>query len=45
MFKKLDKDSDGRLRFAEFCDALTPLDTIYRDHLNNKRSNYEARTI
>jgi hypothetical protein len=45
LFRKLDKDSDGKLRFAEFCSLICPYDKIYKEHLNNKRSNYEAKDI
>jgi Ca2+-binding EF-hand superfamily protein len=36
LFKKLDKDNNGRLRFGEFSDAFTPIDKLYRDHLEKK---------
>jgi len=26
VFQRYDKDRDGRLRFAEFCDAFVPID-------------------
>lgn len=42
-FKKYDKNNDGKIRFSEFADALTPLDKIYKDHLERKRPNYDAR--
>ena len=42
-FKKYDKDSDGKLGFAEFSDAFYPIDKIYRDHLDKKRPNYDTR--
>lgn len=42
-FKRYDKNSDYKLRYLEFCDAFTPKDKIYADHLTNKRPNYEAR--
>lgn len=42
-FKRYDTNSDYRLRYLEFVDALTPKDKIYGDHLTNKRPNYEAK--
>ena len=43
-FKRYDLNSDGRIRFSEFAEAFSPKDKIYSDHLNNKRSNYSAKT-
>jgi Ca2+-binding EF-hand superfamily protein len=43
LFKRYDINNDGKIRFSEFADAFTPKDKIYADHLNNKRSNYQAR--
>jgi hypothetical protein len=31
------------MRFSEFSDALSPLDKIYKDHLEKKRPNYDVR--
>jgi hypothetical protein len=33
-FKRYDKDNDGRIRYSDFCDALTPHDLSYADMLN-----------
>jgi len=41
-FKKYDLDSDGKIKFSEFCDAFTPKDKTYSDHLNNKRVDYSS---
>jgi len=43
LFKSLDRDNDGKLRYSEFTEALTPFDRYYKDQLNNKRANYYAR--
>jgi len=29
--------------FSEFSDIFNPIDKIYRDHLEKKRPNYDAR--
>ena len=36
-------NSDGKITFSEFAEALSPKDRIYADNLMNKRSNYSAR--
>jgi len=28
-FKRYDQDQDGKMRFSEFCDAMTPIDPYY----------------
>lgn len=38
-FKRYDKNQDGRIRFSEFCDAFSPLDTYYGTVLNRRTSN------
>ena len=38
-FARYDKNSDGRIRFSEFCDAFTPLDVYYGTLLNRRTSN------
>ena len=43
LFKKLDKDNDGRLRYSEFADGFLPIDKTYSDHLINKRSNANVK--
>lgn len=35
-FSRYDKDRDGKLRFAEFCDAFTPIDRNYTLLLNQR---------
>ena len=44
IFRKIDKDGDGKIRYTEFADALTPIDKIYKEHLDKKRPNYDAKT-
>ena len=41
--KRYDTNQDGRLRFSEFADALTPKDRVYANMLNERRSNYNVR--
>ena len=37
-FHRYDKDRDGRIRFAEFCDAFVPLDHHYASMINARHS-------
>jgi hypothetical protein len=39
-YGRYDKDHDDRLRFSDFCDALTPKDIAYADILNNRTPYY-----
>ena len=38
-FKRYDKDMDNRLRFSEFSDAFSPIDSYYKQILNRRHSN------
>jgi len=38
-FTRYDKDRDGRLRFAEFCQAFVPIDRGYSQLLNNRQGS------
>ena len=35
-FQRYDKDRDGRLRFAEFCEAFVPHDPSYANVINSR---------
>ena len=37
--KRYDKNNDLRLRFSEFCDSFTPIDSYYSTLLNKRTSN------
>eukprot|EP00743_Colponemidia_sp_Colp-15_P002650 GILK01002872.1.p1 GENE.GILK01002872.1~~GILK01002872.1.p1 ORF type:complete len:586 (-),score=91.06 GILK01002872.1:92-1849(-) len=37
-FRRYDKDSDGRLRYSDFCEAFTPRQAEYASLLNNRVS-------
>jgi len=34
--KRYDKNSDGRIKFSEFCDAFSPIDNYYATMLNRR---------
>jgi hypothetical protein len=38
-FKRYDKNRDGKLRYSEFCDAMSPLEPYYMTMLNRRPSN------
>ncbi len=38
-FARYDKNQDKIIRFSEFCDAFTPLDSYYGSLLNRRSSN------
>ena len=40
VFQRYDKDQDGRIRFAEFCDAFVPLDRNLAQVINSRQSNH-----
>lgn len=39
IFKRYDKNRDGKFRFNEFCNALVPSDSYYASMLNRRNSN------
>ena len=34
--RRFDKDNDGRLRYSDFCDAMTPLNSHYASLLSSR---------
>lgn len=40
LYKKNDKNKDGKLTFSEFADSIAPLDRMANDALNRRQSNY-----
>ena len=45
LFRRIDKNGDGKIRYLEFVDALNPKDSIYSTHLQSKKPNYLASSI
>lgn len=39
-YKRFDKDSDGLLRYSEFCKAILPQSTEYSTIMNNRQPHY-----
>ena len=42
LFRKLDLNNNGKLRFSEFSDLFSPIDQIYKDHLEKKRPSEDG---
>ena len=42
LFQRYDKDRDGRLRFAEFCEIFVPIDRNYADVINSRESHVRS---
>lgn len=36
LYKRFDRNKDGKLRFSEFADAISPLDRLAADALNRR---------
>jgi len=38
--RRFDRDSDSRLLYSDFCEAMTPKDSYYSHALNNRKFKY-----
>jgi len=45
IMRKFDRDNDGLLRFADFCEMITPKQTEYSQILNNRIPSYINKAL
>jgi len=43
LFKRMDKDNDGLLRYSEFCKSMLPQSSEYASIMNNRNPRYSSQ--